>query len=60
MVGLLLSLLAYQGQSVLTRIEKLERNTIEIMFTLGIPPVACITPESGVQSGVSEEPESIN
>jgi len=38
-----LSLLTFQGKQVLTRLDRLEATQTRILFTLGIPPVASHT-----------------
>lgn len=62
-LGLLLSLLAYQGrlicEHVSQRLDRLERQQTLILVHLGIPPVACDTLESGVKNGLCAGSEEI-
>lgn len=47
----MLALVAYQGKTLISRVERLERNTTQIMVALGIPPVAVNTLNFGVITG---------
>ena len=58
LVLIVLSLLAYQGKTLISWVDRLERNTARIMYRLGIPPVCRVTLDSGVKKahfdGLSE------
>ncbi len=60
LVGLVLALLAYQGKTLISRVDRLERNTMQILVCLGIPPVCHNTLDSGVQNGRFGPMQEIN
>ncbi len=53
MAGLTMTLLVYQGNQILSRLDTLERNQTRFFIALGLPPVAADTPIFGVKAALS-------